>query len=271
MNTLSPPKPISRRGWSRRFEYAWDLLVVLVLKELRVRYKRTVLGYAWSLLQPLAFAVVYYVVFKQFLRIPTGDVNYTLFLICGLFSWQWFANGVVSSTVALVGNGPLITKVKFPRVYAVLSGVVNDTIHFLLAAPVVFVFLLAFGHKAHWSWLWLLPALLLVQLTMVMGLSLLLATLNLFLRDLERLVTIAVLMLFHLTPVVYPSAMIPEGYRWILYVNPMGALTVAWREAFLYGRVDPGMVVTSVGMAAGLMLLGVVVFRRMQWRFAEVV
>lgn len=255
----------------RRLEYAWDLLAVLVLKELRVRYKRTVLGYAWSLLQPLAFAVVYYVVFKKFLRIPTGEVNYTLFLICGLFSWQWFSNGVVSSTVALIGNGPLITKVKFPRVYAVLSGFMNDLIHYLLAAPVVFGFLFGFGYPAHWSWLWLLPALLLIQAALVLGLSLLFATLNLFLRDLERLVTIAVLMLFHLTPVVYPATLIPESYRWVLYANPMGALTVNWREAFLYGTVEPGMFAVSAAIAAGALLLGGLVFAKLQGRFAEVV
>ncbi|MEL7088794.1 MAG: hypothetical protein AAGL98_10200, partial [Planctomycetota bacterium] len=145
---------------ARRFEYACDLLAVLVLKELRVRYKRTVLGYAWSLVQPLAFAAVYYVVFKQFIRIDTGDVDYTLFLVCGLFAWQWFSNGVVSSTMALVGNGPLITKVSFPRIYAVLSGFMNDLVHYLLATPVVLGFVFAFGYRPHGSWLWLLPMLL---------------------------------------------------------------------------------------------------------------
>ena len=255
----------------RRVEYARDLLWVLVLKELRVRYKRTVLGYAWSLLQPLAFAGVYYLVFKQFLRIPTGDIDYTVFLICGLFSWQWFANGVTSSTYALVSNGPLITKVKFPRVYAVLSGFMNDVVHFLLSLPVVFLVVLGFGHTPHWSWLWLLPAMLLVQGGLVLGLSLLFATSTLFLRDLERLVTIGVLMLFHLTPVVYPESMIPEGFRWILYANPMGAMTVNWREVFLYGRVDPAMLGVSLGASALALTVGAAVFYKLQARFAEVV
>ncbi|MEM9915230.1 MAG: ABC transporter permease [Planctomycetota bacterium] len=262
--------PMSMR-LPRRVEYARDLLAVLVLKELRVRYKRTVLGYAWSLLQPLAFAVVYYLVFKQFIKIETPGVNYTLFLVCGLFAWQWFSNGVVSSTMALVSNGPLITKVSFPRIYAVFSGFMNDLVHFLLATPVILGFLLAFGYRPHLSWLWLLPTLLLVQGVLVLGLSLLFATLNLFMRDLERLVTIGMLMLFHLTPVVYPETLIPKQFQWIVIVNPMGSLSINWRDALLNGHADPAMLGVSAAVAAVSLALGVTVFFKLQARFAEVV
>jgi len=254
-----------------RLEYARDLLMVLVLKELRVRYKRTVLGYAWSVMQPLAFAVVYWIVFKQFIRMDTGDVDYPLFLICGLFAWQWFGNGMQSASMALVGNASLITKVNFPRIYAVLSGFLNDLVHYLLAVPVILVFMFAYGRGAHASWLWLLPALLLIQGMLILGLSLLAATINLFLRDLERLIGIGVLMLFHLTPVVYPETLIPDRFRWILYVNPMGCLTVNWRDALLHGQVDPLMIGISSAMAVVCLAAGLVVFRRLEPRFAEVV
>ncbi|MEM9883734.1 MAG: ABC transporter permease [Planctomycetota bacterium] len=257
-------------AWPRRVEYAVDLLAVLVLKELRVRYKRTVLGYAWSLLQPLAFAAVYYLVFKQFIRIET-EVDYTLFLVCGLFAWQWFANGVTGSTLALIGNGPLITKVNFPRVYAVLSGFMNDVVHYLLALPVVLGFVFVLGHRPHVSWLWLLPLLLVVQSALVLGLALLLSTLNLFLRDLERLVTIGVLMQFHLTPVVYPASLIPERFGWLLLANPMAGLVIGWRDALLVGAVHGPLVGAAAAWAAGLLGLGAWVFAAQQKRFAEVV
>ena len=215
---MNGPMPASSPSFARhsprgrsagfRLDYAFDLLLVLVLKELRVRYKRTVLGYAWSVLQPLAFAVVYYVVFKQFIRLDTGDVDYPLFLVCGLFSWQWFANGLSAASMALIGNASLITKVNFPRVYAVLSGFMNDLVHFLLTVPVILLFLFGSGRGGHWSWLWLLPLLLVIQGALMLGLSLLVATGNLYLRDLERLIGIGLLMLFHLTPVVYPETLI---------------------------------------------------------------
>ncbi|MEM6458258.1 MAG: ABC transporter permease [Planctomycetota bacterium] len=257
-------------AWPRRVEYAVDLLAVLVLKELRVRYKRTVLGYAWSLLQPLAFAVVFYVVFKYFFRFQ-AEVDYRLFLVCGLFAWQWYANAVTGATMALIGNGPLITKVNFPRVYAVLSGFMNDLVHYLLALPVVFGFMLAFGYGPRVSWLWLLPMLLVVQSALVLGLALLLATLNLFLRDLERLVTIGVLMQFHLTPVVYPESYIPERFGWLMLANPMAGLVIGWRDALLFGTVDGPLLGAAAAWAAGLLGLGAWVFAVQQKRFAEVV
>ena len=255
----------------RRIEYAFDLLAVLVLKELRVRYKRTVLGYAWSMLQPLAFAAVYYLVFKQFIRIDTGDVEYTLFLVCGLFAWQWFSNGAAGSTMALVGNGPLITKVSFPRIYAVLSGFMNDLVHYLLAAPVILGFVFAYGYRPHLSWLWLLPMLLLVQGGLVLGLSLSLATANLFLRDLERLVTIGIVMLFHLTPVVYPASIIPDRYLHWVAMNPMFGLVIGWRDALLHGTVRWEYFYPSA--IGGLLCLGsgLLVFGKFQSRFAEIV
>ena len=255
----------------RRLEYGRDLLVVLVLKELRVRYKRTALGYVWSILQPLAFAAVYWVVFKHFIRIET-EVDYTLFLVSGLFAWQWFGNAMTSSTMALVNNGPLITKVSFPRVYAVLSGFVNDTVHYLLALPVVLGFVLVHGYPPRWGWLWWLPLLLAVQGALVLGLSLLLATGNLVLRDLERLVGIGVLMLFHLTPVVYPEGFIErEGFGWLLVCNPMASLVINWRDAWLHGAVDPTMLGASVATAAAALGVGWFVFRRKQGEFAELV
>jgi lipopolysaccharide transport system permease protein len=268
---MSDRFPESRRRLPEKLEYARDLLWVLVLKELRVRYKRTLLGYGWSLLQPLAFAAVYYLVFKKFIDIDTGGMDYTLFLVAGLFSWQWFANAMATGTWALIVNGPLIAQVNFPRIYAVLGGFLNDAVHFLLALPVILGFVLWLGDGPRVGWLWWLPLLLVIQGGLILGLSLLIASLTLFLRDLERLVTIGVLMLFHLTPVVYPPTLIPEGYRWVLVANPMGGLTVAWRSAFVEGRVDPLWLGVAAAWAGGALVLGSVVFTKLRGRFAEVV
>ncbi|MEM9418363.1 MAG: ABC transporter permease [Planctomycetota bacterium] len=255
----------------RRIEYARDLLAVLVLKELRVRYKRTVLGYAWSLLQPLAFAVVYYLVFKMFIRIDTGDIDYSLFLICGLFAWQWFSNGVGTSTTALISNAQLITKVRFPRVYAVLSGFMNDLVHFLLSVPVILAAVYLLGDGGRLSWLWWLPILLVIQAVLVLGLALIFSVLTIFLRDLERLVTIGLVMLFHLTPVVYPASIIPEGFRWMIYANPMASLAICWRDAWIKGQVEMTFLAVAAASAAAVFVLGVVLFTRLQSRVAEVV
>ena len=256
---------------ARRIEHARDLLAVLVLKEFRVRYKRTVLGYLWSVLQPLAFALVYYVVFRRFIRVDTGEVDYTLFLVLGLFPWQWFNNAVAGGATSLVANAPLITQVSFPRVFATVSGFLNEALHFLLTLPIMLTFLFASGRPPRWSWLWLLPTLLLIQAALTLGLALLTAAGNLVLRDLERLVGIGLLMLFYLTPVVYPADLIPPDLAWILYANPMGCLVVSWRDVLVDGAADPWMLTLAAAWAAAALVAGTLLFRRTEPKFAELI
>ncbi len=254
-----------------RIEHARDLLTVLVLKEFRVRYKRTVLGYAWSVLQPLAFAVVYYLVFRRFIRVDTGEVGYTLFLVLGLFPWQWFNNAVAGGANALVVNATLIKQVSFPRVYAVISGLLNELLHFVLTLPIMLLFLFGSGGRPRLAWLWQLPLLLLVQALLTLGLALLAAAGNLVLRDLERLIGIGLLMLFYLTPVVYPPDLIPQDLKWILYANPMGCLVVLWRDVMINASVDLWILGLAVAWAVSAVAAGVVVFRRLEPRFAELI
>ena len=217
---------------SDKFRYYRDLLVVLVVKEFRVRYKSTFLGYVWSVLQPLAFALVYYVVFKLIMRIRMS--NFALFLITGLFAWQWFGNSVVAANGFFLASGSLIKKVKFPRAFLVAAGVLNDAIHFVVSVPVILAFMLAHHRYPTVSWIWLLPLLLLVQGLFTYGLSLAVATCNLFFRDLERLMVIFTMMWFFLTPILYPADMVPTRVRTLyLYGNPMACITACWRSMFL--------------------------------------
>jgi len=124
---------------SKAFQYYKDLIVALTQKELKVKYKRSFLGYLWSIANPLALALVFYVAFKVVMRIPIE--NYTLFLISGLFPWQWFSNSVSSSAMVFVGNASLIKKVNFPRESLVIATVLNDMLHFILSIPVIVIFL----------------------------------------------------------------------------------------------------------------------------------
>jgi len=212
--------------------YYRDLILTLVTKEFRVRYKSTFLGYVWSVLQPLAFAVVFYVVFRIVLRIRMN--NFALFLIAGLFPWQWFSNSVSAANGFFVGNSSLIKKVRFPRAFLVVAGVLNDLIHFVISIPVIVIFMLWHHRYPSLSWLWLIPLMVLIQFAFTYGLALLVATCNLFFRDLERLMMIFLLMWFYLTPVFYPVDMVPARYRAAsLYANPMASVIACWRSVFL--------------------------------------
>ncbi len=188
-------------GWRRRLEYDRDLIRVLIAKELRVRYRNTVLGYAWSVLHPLLFVLVYYLVFKVGLRFSTE--NYALFLISVIFAWQWFANSVNSSCNIFISNADLIKRVPLPQHLLVLAMVFNNMIHFVLAIPIVVLFMLFFDFYPTLNWFWAMPLLLLVQFLLIYGVSLTLATYNVYLRDLERLTVIFTMALFFLSPIIF--------------------------------------------------------------------
>lgn len=246
-----------------------DLVGVLLEKELKVRYRSTLLGYLWSILHPLAFALVFYLVFKWVVRIEVE--HYALFLITGLFPWQWFQNGLTASSRTFLHNADLIRKVRFPRWTLALAAALNDMAHFALAIPVIVVFMALAGLAPGWSWLVWLPLLAACQLVLALGLGLLIASVNLFLRDLERLVTVVAQLWFYATPVVYPITMVPEPYRFLLWCNPMASLVLCWRGVFLEGQPPAGALALAAAWSVALLAVGAQTYRRTCARFAELV
>ena len=135
-----------------------------------------------------------------------------------------------------LGNSSLIKKVRFHRAMLVLAGVLNESVHFVVSIPVIMAFMVYYGKAPQLDWLWALPALVLVQLVMTFGLGLVIATSNLFFRDLERLVTLLTHVLFYVTPIVYPADKVPPEYAWILYANPFASIVLCWQGLFYRGR-----------------------------------
>lgn len=249
--------------------YYRDLVWVLVAKELKLRYRNTVLGYAWSVLNPLAFAMVFFVVFKIVMRVNIP--NYTLFLITGLFPWQWFANSVTSSNYFFLNNSSLIKKVKFPRYFLVIAGVLNDLIHFTLSILVIVVFMV-FYHKApSLNWIVLVPFMVLVQFLLTMGIALTASSCNLFFRDLERMTGILVMLWFYSTPVIYSVGMIPPKFLWWTYANPMTPVIICWRNLFLGDPLSLSYLGAAAAWAALIFAVGLRIYKSLEWRFAKIV
>jgi lipopolysaccharide transport system permease protein len=251
--------------------WSTDLLVVLTQKEFKVRYKSSWLGYAWSVANPLAFSLVYFVAFGVFMRMQVPGYPYPLFLIVGLFPWQWVGNSVNSAPATFVSNANLIKRVRFPRAALVATSVVTDGIHFLVSLPVIVGLLLAYGLSPAWSWLAGIPLLTVAQFTLVYGLALIVASLNLFFRDLERLTAIATSFLFFLTPIVYPTTAIPPRFQALLYLNPFAPVIRGWQSLFLSGTLDLVLVVAAQAWGLGFLVLGLLVYRALSPRFAELV
>lgn len=248
--------------------YFIDLTLVLTQKELKVKYKNSVLGYLWSVAHPLAFAFVFFIAFKVIMRVQMED--YVLFLIAGLFPWQWFSNSVSMSPNIFIGNSSIIKKVNFDRSAAVLAAVLNETIHFAVSIPVIIFFVYYYDKSAHLSWLYGIPLLLAVQLAMTFGMSLAISSINIFFRDLERIAVICVSMLFYFTPVIYSPDMVPERYRALINLNPLAPLMASWRGLFLEGTLDGRLLLVSAAYAAASLFVGFRIYKRLVWKFAEV-
>lgn len=251
----------------RDLAYYRDLIFVLTQKEIKVRYKNTVLGYFWSITNPLAFAFVFYIAFKIILRIQMED--YALFLIAGLFPWQWFANSINASPVVLLGNASLIKKVNFPRNIIPFAMVLQDMIHFVLSIPVIVLFMLIYHKTPSLSWIYGIPLLLFIQFLMTYGLCLIVSSANLFFRDIARFTDIFMTLLFYFTPIIYPESMIPNNYHWV-YFTPASALMISWRNLFLNGTLELSSLAISFGYSLLSLVVGYLVFKRLSRRFAEV-
>jgi lipopolysaccharide transport system permease protein len=241
---------------------------VLTQKEMKVRYKSSFLGYVWSILNPLAFAFIFFVIFKVVMRIQME--NYTLFLITGLFPWQWFSNSVNLSPSVFLGNASIIKKVNFPRNVTVLAVVLQDMIHFILAIPVIVFFMFVYGKQPSFSWFYGIPLLLGVQLFMTYGITLAISSINLFFRDLERLTTIFTMFLFYVTPILYPVTMIPAKYRYVIDLNPLAPLMISWRSLFLEGTLKVELLATSLAYGITAYMVGYFIYKKLYWKFAEV-
>jgi len=253
---------------NNRIRHYIDLISVLTEKELKVRYKNSILGYFWSVAHPLAFALVFFIAFKVVVKIQVED--YTLFLISGLFPWQWFANSVNASPMMFLGNASIIKKVNFPRNVLVFTFVFRDMIHFLLAIPVIILFLIIYGKTPSFSWLYGIPLLLIVQFFITYGLSLVVASTNLFFRDLERLTILFTTLLFYFTPIIYPEHMIPNHYKPLIHMNPLASLMVSWRNLFMGGMLDISEICLAFVYAIIIFFLGHIVYKSLSWRFAEI-
>lgn len=255
-----------------------DLIRNLVVSELKARYKNSVLGFVWSLLNPLAMMMVFTVVFGVLW--PNHDIrNYPIFLLCGLLPWNTFAASITGSMTSVVAQSNLIKKVYFPREVLPIASVLAQLVNFLLALLVLFAALLVF--RANFSpWLWTLPLIILIQTCFTLGIGLILSTLHVFYRDTLMVMEVVMLAWFFLTPVFYSVRQLPATYtllgveldvhRLLYILNPMASIINVYRDLLYYGyRTDPDFFIRTTLTALLVLLLGYWFFARYSDRFGE--
>lgn len=242
-----------------------ELLVALTGRDLRLRYQGSVLGWAWSLARPLALGLI--LAFALGKVLGTGIT--AEFLLAGLFPWFWFQGSVQGAAGSFIGNGGLLKKVRFPRVVLPLSVVLGQTLQFLLSLPVLIGFVVVGGHRPDASWA-LLPVVFGLQLGLAAGVGLFVGSVTVYFRDLEHLTDVLLTLLFYGTPIIYAAERVPDGYTWLLYVNPLAPLMEGWRSILLDGAApEAGHLAASAGLTALALALGWTVFRKLEDGFAD--
>jgi lipopolysaccharide transport system permease protein len=267
-------------------EYAdsWDLTVNLTLRELRGRYKKSFLGWSWSLLNPLATVIVYSIVFAFFLKIPpsTGDPsglkNFAAFLLCGLLPWNYLSNGMNGAMGSLIGNANLIKKVYFPREVFVVSAIASLLVSFLIELAVLCAILLLLGNFVL-PWIPVLLVIVVIQSFFVLGIGFLLSVLNVYFRDVQHLISIALMALFSSAPIVYPIKYVPQEahvagmtipVRAIYDLNPLVQFINCYRNALYDLRFPPALsVLYLIAWSGVFMAVGLAVFHKLDRRLAE--
>jgi lipopolysaccharide transport system permease protein len=263
------------RGWiSLKLGELWEyreLLYFLTWRDIKVRYKQTVLGAAWAIIQPFFTMVVFSLFFGKLAKVPSDDIPYPIFSYAALVPWTFFANGLSQSSTSLVASANLIKKVYFPRLVVPISAVISGGVDFVLAFVVLLGMMLFYGIVPTWNVVWL-PLLLLLALVTSLGVGLWLTAMNVQFRDVRYAVPFLVQAWMFATPIAYPSSLLDEPWRTLYCFNPMAGVVEGFRWALLGTQTAPGpLILVSALVAMGLLVSGAFYFRRMEKTFADVV
>ena len=263
------------QGWvSLKLHELWEyreLLYFLVWRDVKVRYKQTVLGTAWAILQPLFTMVVFTVFFGKLARMPSDGIPYPLFSYAALVPWTFFANGLNQASNSLVGSAHLITKVYFPRLAVPISSVMSGIVDFVLAFMVLIGIMAYYGVFPTLNVIWL-PFLLLLALITALGVGMWFSALNVQFRDVRYVLPFLTQAWLFATPIVYPSSLLSEPWRTLYGLNPMVGVVEGFRWALLGTQTAPGpMIIVSSLAALTILVAGAFYFRSMEKTFADVV
>jgi len=244
-----------------------ELVRNLTIKEFKLRYRNSVLGFIWSLLNPLAMMIILTLVFSTLLR--AGIENFPVFLLPALLAWRFFSVSTSMSLASIIGNSPLVTKIYFPRWLLVLSSNLANLIGSSLELAALFPLLIFLGMKITYIAL-LLPVILVFEFILIIGVSLILASLNVYYRDVNQVWDIALQIGFFLCPIIYSISLIPERYVVAYSLNPMTRIIESIRRILYYNR-PPTPADFAITLVSGILLLlvGYIIFRRLEPRFAE--
>lgn len=252
-----------RELWNYR-----EMIVSLVQRDLKSRYKGSVLGFLWMLLNPLLQLCVYTIVFSTILR--TGIEKFYLFLFVALVPWIFFSTCLSGGTTVILGQQDMVKKIYFPREVLPIAYTTSQFVNMLLSFIVIFVVVFFSGITIELTALLYLPVIMLIEYVLSLGITLLVSGLTVYLRDMQQILSILSMAWMYMTPVVYSVEMIPEEYVRFFYLNPMTPVIIAYRDILYYGRAPKmGTLANAVILGIAILIIGEITFSRLQRGFAE--
>jgi lipopolysaccharide transport system permease protein len=273
-----PEKPVltiePRKSWAPlNIGDLWasrELLYFLMWRDIKVRYKQTALGAAWAVIQPLITMLIFTYCFGKLAHVSTEGVPAPIFYYTGLLLWTFFSNGVTSGASSLVGNSNLITKVYFPRLIIPSAAVGAGLVDFAIAAALLIPLLIYYGFPVTWSYLLILPVILLTTL-LALGVGIWFSALNVKYRDVRYALPFVIQTWMFSSPIIYPMSLVPEEWRWVYALNPVVGIVESFRGLFLNRPVSWGALGYSAAFTVIMLIYSSYMFRRMERSFAEVI
>jgi len=247
-----------------------ELFYFLIWRDVKVRYKQTMLGATWIILQPVLTMIIFTLLFGQVMKVPSDGIPYPLFAFAGLLPWMFFSSSVTNSSNSLVGSANLITKVYFPRLIIPAAAIGARLVDFAIGFLLLLALLIYYGVALTWSAL-MLPGLIVLTMLLALGVGMWLSALNVRYRDIGALVPFLIQIGFFATPIVYPLSLLPASWQWALRLNPLTGILEGYRAALFGREFDWRALGISAIITLGFLVYAAYSFRSMEKDFADIV
>ena len=258
-------------AWLKEFWEYRELFYFLVWRDVKIRYKQTVLGAAWAIIQPFFMMIVFTVFFGKMAKMPSDGVPYPVFSYTALLPWTYFSTALANSGNSLLGGANLVRKVYFPRAALPAASALGGLVDFAIAFVLLFGLMVYYGITPGFGLL-LWPVLMIPLVLLALGIGMILASLNVKYRDIKYAIPFLIQTLLFVTPIIYPTSIVPERFRLLLSLNPLTGLVDAFRASALPGRtVDWRLLGLSVAISLVILAAGALYFRKTEREFADVI
>lgn len=246
------------------------LLEQLIQREIKSRYKQSIVGYFWIILNPMLQLFVYTFVFSTIIRFPTNNIPYPVFLLSGLLPWIYLQTSLGLNTNVLIENSNLIKKVYFPREVFIYAVIISKAVDFLFTLVILIALMIFFKIYPDIK-LFLIIPLFLIQVLLTSGLSFIFSATNLFYRDIQYLLNLIIILWMYLTPIIYPISLVPKNYLWIYKFNPMVGIIEGYRSILFSQPIDLSYILISVVSSVIIFSFGFKVFKKLEGTFSDVI